>query len=174
MEPISGLGTAIGYLRKHWEPLTRFLHVPGAPLDNNVCERALNKAILHRKNALFFQAEGGPGGRPLHEPHPHLPTERRGFLPLPHDPPDARRRAGHRPPRTGCPWTYRDTPARSAAPPGPSPPPTAAFARGHPVIAAGSPPSKCSCFVSAPHRPHYRVGPPPRMGLGRRAESTRS
>ena len=40
---------------KHWEELTLFLRVPGAPLDNNVCERALKKAILHRKNAYFYK-----------------------------------------------------------------------------------------------------------------------
>jgi transposase len=55
VEPNSGLGAAIGYLRKHWEKLTLFLRVAGAPLDNNLCERALKKAILHRKNALFFK-----------------------------------------------------------------------------------------------------------------------
>ena len=27
------------------------------PIDNNVCERALKKAILHRKNSLFYKAE---------------------------------------------------------------------------------------------------------------------
>jgi hypothetical protein len=37
----------------HWARLTLFLRQPGAPLDNNVCERVLNKAILHRKNSLF-------------------------------------------------------------------------------------------------------------------------
>ena len=59
MEPNSGLGTAINYLRKHWEKLTLFLRVAGAPLDNNICERALKKAILHRKNALFFKTRHG-------------------------------------------------------------------------------------------------------------------
>lgn len=59
VEPNSGLGKAIAYVQKHWGPLTRFLQVPGAPLDNNRCERALKKAILHRKNALFFQTERG-------------------------------------------------------------------------------------------------------------------
>ena len=44
---------------KHWEKLTLFLRVPGAPLDNNICERALKKAILHRKNALFFKTANG-------------------------------------------------------------------------------------------------------------------
>jgi transposase len=55
VEPNSGLGGAITYLLAHWEKLTLFLRVPGAPLDNNVCERALKKAILHRKNALFYK-----------------------------------------------------------------------------------------------------------------------
>ena len=43
----------------HWKPLTLFLQVSGAPLDNNICERALKKAILHRKNALFYKTEHG-------------------------------------------------------------------------------------------------------------------
>jgi transposase len=55
VEPNSGLGGAISYLLKHWEKLTLFLRVAGAPLDNNICERALKKAILHRKNALFYK-----------------------------------------------------------------------------------------------------------------------
>jgi transposase len=55
VEPNSALGGAISYLLKHWEKLTLFLRVAGAPLDNNVCERALKKAILHRKNALFYK-----------------------------------------------------------------------------------------------------------------------
>jgi len=59
VEPNSGLGEAIGYMRKHWERLTLFLRVPGAPLDNNICERALKKAILHRKNALFYKTGNG-------------------------------------------------------------------------------------------------------------------
>jgi len=41
VEPNSGLGQAIAYLLKHWEKLTLFLREPGAPLDNNLCERAL-------------------------------------------------------------------------------------------------------------------------------------
>jgi transposase len=59
IEPNSGLGQAIAYLRKHWEPLTLFLRVEGAPLDNNICERVLKKAILHRKNALFYRTPAG-------------------------------------------------------------------------------------------------------------------
>jgi transposase len=56
VEPNSGLGKAMAYLLRHWKELTLFLRVPGAPLDNNVCERALKKAILHRKNALFYRS----------------------------------------------------------------------------------------------------------------------
>ncbi len=59
VEPHSGLGAAIQYLRKHWEKLTLFLRKAGAPLDNNVVERALKKAILHRKNALFYKTQNG-------------------------------------------------------------------------------------------------------------------
>ena len=59
VEPNSGLGEAIAYMRKHWNELTQFLRVPGAPLDNNICERALKKVILHRKNALFYKTENG-------------------------------------------------------------------------------------------------------------------
>jgi transposase len=58
-EPNSALGGAIGYMLKHWEELTLFLRQAGAPLDNNVCERALKKAILHRKNALFYRTRNG-------------------------------------------------------------------------------------------------------------------
>jgi transposase len=59
IEPNSGLGQAIRYMLKHWEPLTRFLSVPGAPLDNNAVERALKMAILHRKNSLAFMTLRG-------------------------------------------------------------------------------------------------------------------
>ena len=59
VEPNSGLGEAITYMLRHWEKLTLFLREPGAPLDNNICERALKKAILHRKNSLFYKSENG-------------------------------------------------------------------------------------------------------------------
>lgn len=59
VEPNSGLGQAIQYSIKHWEKLTRFLHVPGAPLDNSIVERALKKSILRRKNSLFFRTQNG-------------------------------------------------------------------------------------------------------------------
>ncbi len=59
VEPNSGLGQAIKYMRKHWEKLTLFLRVAGAPLDSNAVERALKKAILHRKNSYFYKTRNG-------------------------------------------------------------------------------------------------------------------
>ena len=58
-EPNSALGRAIGYMLRHWDKLTLFLRQAGAPLDNNLCERALKKAILHRKDALFYKTRNG-------------------------------------------------------------------------------------------------------------------
>lgn len=59
VEPNSSLGKAFNYMIKHWKPLTRFLQVPGCPLDNNIVERCLKSAIMHRKNSLFFRTELG-------------------------------------------------------------------------------------------------------------------
>jgi transposase len=59
VEPNSGLGEAITYMLKHWKELTLFLRQAGAPLDNNICERALKKAILHRKNAYYYKTAKG-------------------------------------------------------------------------------------------------------------------
>lgn len=58
-EPNSGLGKAMKYLLRHWHKLTLFLRVPGAPLDNNICERALKMVVLLRKNALFYRTQHG-------------------------------------------------------------------------------------------------------------------
>jgi hypothetical protein len=59
VEPNSGFGKALSYMKHHFHKLTLFLRVPGAPLDNNLCERALKRAILHRKNALFYKTQNG-------------------------------------------------------------------------------------------------------------------
>jgi hypothetical protein len=59
IEPNSTLGAAIRYMQKRWLELMLFLRVLGAPLDNNLCERVLKKAILHRKNALFYRTLNG-------------------------------------------------------------------------------------------------------------------
>jgi hypothetical protein len=59
VEPNSGLGKAITYFLRHWKGLTAFLRDAGSPLDNNICERALKRAVLHRKNALFYRTLHG-------------------------------------------------------------------------------------------------------------------
>ena len=58
-EPNSKLGKAMQYLLNHWEGLTLFLRVAGAPLDNNTAERCLKKVVLHRKNSLFYRTIRG-------------------------------------------------------------------------------------------------------------------
>jgi hypothetical protein len=57
VEPNSRLGKAITYLLGPWETLTRFLSVPGAPLDNNTVERALKLFMRQRKNSLLYATE---------------------------------------------------------------------------------------------------------------------
>jgi transposase len=59
VEPNSGLGGAIAYMQKRWTPLTQFLRIPGAPLDNNEAERILKRCILHRKNSLLYRTVRG-------------------------------------------------------------------------------------------------------------------
>ena len=59
VEPNSGLGQAIAYMQDRWNELTQFLRVPGAPLDNNITERILKMAILHRKNSLHYRTQRG-------------------------------------------------------------------------------------------------------------------
>jgi rRNA maturation protein Nop10 len=54
VEPNSSLGKAFTYLLAHWETLTQFLRVEGAPLDSNTVERALKLIIRQRKNSLFY------------------------------------------------------------------------------------------------------------------------
>ena len=59
VEPNSGLGKALRYLIRHWDELTLFLRKAGAPLDNNLCEQVLKRAILHRKGSLFYKTVKG-------------------------------------------------------------------------------------------------------------------
>ena len=58
-EPNSALGKALNYMLRHWRGLTVFLRQPGTPLDNNICEQVLKRAVLHRKNALFYRTLNG-------------------------------------------------------------------------------------------------------------------
>jgi len=59
VESNSGLGTAVRYMLRHWEPLTTFLRVAGAPLDSSWAERAIKIAIRHRRNSLFYKTSKG-------------------------------------------------------------------------------------------------------------------
>ncbi|NDG42077.1 MAG: IS66 family transposase [Betaproteobacteria bacterium] len=59
VEPNSPLGKALNYLTKHWNELTLFLRQVGAPLDNNLCEQTLKRAIIHRKGSLFYKTVRG-------------------------------------------------------------------------------------------------------------------
>lgn len=107
VEPNSGLGQAIQYMRNHWTKLTQFLKTAGAPLDNNICERALKLAILHRKNALFYKTAQGAHVGDIYMSLIH--TSRLGGV----DPFDyltqLHRHAAELPlsPATWMPWTYR-------------------------------------------------------------------
>ena len=52
---------SIGIIREAalWQPLTLFLRQAGAPVDNNLVERSLKRAVLHRKNSLFYRTLNG-------------------------------------------------------------------------------------------------------------------
>lgn len=116
VEPNSGLGEAITYMRKHWDRLTLFLRHPGAPLDNNICEQALKKAILHRKNAYFYKTENGAHVGDLFMSLIHT-CEQNAVNPfdyLTELNKHARELSAH--PTDWMPWTYRDTLAKQATP----------------------------------------------------------
>jgi hypothetical protein len=59
VEPNSGLGGALRYLLERWEPLTLFLRVADAPIDNNISERSLKNAIRQRRASLFYRSRNG-------------------------------------------------------------------------------------------------------------------
>ena len=57
VEPNSTRGKAMVSIQSHWETLTRFLSIPGAPIDNHLAERVLKRFIRQRKNSLFYKRE---------------------------------------------------------------------------------------------------------------------
>ena len=59
VEENSSFGKAVRYMLRHWNALTKFLHVAGAPLDNNLCEQAIKVAIRYRKSSLFYKTSKG-------------------------------------------------------------------------------------------------------------------
>lgn len=109
VEPSSGLGHAITYFLKHWKKLTCFLDVAGAPLDSNLVERALKKAILHRKAALFYKTPNGAHVGDLAMSVIHT-CELNGVNPFDYLV-ELQRHANALPqaPGTWMPWTYRET-----------------------------------------------------------------
>jgi len=115
-EPNSGLGKAISYLLNHWSKLTLFLRQPGAPIDNNIVERALKKAILNRKNALFYKTLNGAGVGDLFMSLIHT-CELNGANPFDYLS-ELLRHAEElkRCPSEWMPWNYRETLARLARP----------------------------------------------------------
>jgi len=54
-EPNGVLAVECQYLSNHWEGLTQFLRIPGAPLDNNALEAMLKYMIMYRKNSQSFK-----------------------------------------------------------------------------------------------------------------------
>ncbi len=115
-EPNSGLGKAISYLLNHWPKLTLFLREPGAPIDNNIVERALKKAILNRKNALFYKTLNGAGVGDLFMSLIHT-CELNGANPFDYLT-ELQRHADElkQNPSEWMPWNYRETLARLATP----------------------------------------------------------
>jgi hypothetical protein len=115
-EPNSGLGKAISYLLNHWPKLTLFLRQAGAPIDNNIVERALKKAILNRKNALFYKTLNGAGVGDLFMSLIHT-CELNGANPF-HYLTELQRHAEDLTanPAEWMPWNYRETLVRLATP----------------------------------------------------------
>ncbi len=82
VEPNSSLGKAIAYLRSHWETLTRFLTIAGAPLDNNLAERDIRMMKVRQKVSGCFRTI--EGARTFGVIRGYLSTMRKqGHNPLP-------------------------------------------------------------------------------------------
>ena len=115
-EPNSGLGKAISYFLNHWEQLTLFLRQAGAPIDNNIVERALKKAILNRKNALFYKTMNGAEVGDLFMSLIHS-CELNGVNPFDYLT-DLQRHAEElkQNPSEWMPWNYRETQERPVKP----------------------------------------------------------
>jgi len=116
-EPNSGLGQAMKYMLKHWSPLTLFLRKAGAPLDNNICERALKKAVLHRKNALFYRTMNGAQVGDLYMSLIHT-CELNGANPFDYMT-ELQRHAEElrKDPAAWMPWNYREALTKAQSPP---------------------------------------------------------
>ena len=142
VEPNSGMGDAINYMLKRWDKLTLFLREPGAPLDNNICERALKKAIQHRKNSLFYRSLHGAQVGDIFMTLIHT-TELDGGNSFDYlTALQQHYKAVAETPADWLPWNYRDTLARlaMAETPQPNPAPTGRRPTPDPRPEAGSAP----------------------------------
>ena len=98
------------------EEADAFLRQAGAPIDNNIVERALKKAILNRKNALFYKTLNGAGVGDLFMSLIHT-CELNGANPFDYLTELLRHAAELKQhPSEWMPWNYRDTLARNATP----------------------------------------------------------
>jgi transposase len=115
-EPNSALGKAINYMLRHWTGLTVFLRQAGAPIDNNICEQVLKRAVLHRKNALFYRTLNGAEVGDLFMSLIH--TCELGGANSFHYLTELQRQAPQvaAKPSQWMPWNYRETLERSAGP----------------------------------------------------------
>lgn len=59
VEPNSELGKAIDYFLKHWNGLTAFLRIAGAPLSNAEVERLVKRCVLRRKASMSYKTQAG-------------------------------------------------------------------------------------------------------------------
>jgi hypothetical protein len=109
VEPNSSLGGAFSYMLKRWEKLTLFLRKADAPLDNNICEQALKKSILHRKNSLFYKTLNGARVGDVFMSLIHT-AERAGANPFDYlTELQKNAEAVRSTPREWMPWNYRET-----------------------------------------------------------------
>jgi hypothetical protein len=114
VEPNSGLGHAYNYMLKRWHKFTLFLRKAGAPIDNNIAERTLKKAICHRRNSLFYRSEHGAQVGDMFMSLIHT-AQLRGANPFDFLTAIQRHaKAAADSPADWLPWTYRDTLARLA------------------------------------------------------------
>ncbi len=58
-EPNGPLGKAIAYFLTHWNGLTAFLRIEGAPLSNAEVEQLLKRCVLRRKASMFYKTQVG-------------------------------------------------------------------------------------------------------------------
>lgn len=116
VEPNSGLGRAYNYMLKRWHKFTLFLHKAGVPLENNIAERTLKKAICHRRNSLFYRSQNGARVGDMYMSLIHT-AEVRGANAFDYLTEIQRHaKAVAESPADWLPWNYRDTLAR--LPPG--------------------------------------------------------